>query len=191
MAASQTQPKQLPPFVANLQAKLNECYKQLDVELEKSAFLKDVEKKTNINKRHLVTGAAAVAGIFIFFNIAGALISNLIGYIYPAYRSFKAIESKDSADDIQWLTYWTVFGVCSIIEQFTDTILYWLPFYFLFKTIFVLWLILPQFRGANVLYTRFLRKFFLENESRIDNELNKLRRSADQALSGEKGEKDN
>ena len=37
--------------------------------------------------------------------------SNVVGFVYPAYMSFKAIETEDDVDDdIQWLTYWVVFG---------------------------------------------------------------------------------
>lgn len=40
------------------------------------------------------------------------------------------------------------------MEFFTDTILYWVPFYFTIKTIFVLYLYLPQFNGASIMYTK-------------------------------------
>lgn len=68
------------------------------------------------------------------------------GYKYLAYASFKAIESPSKEDDKQWLTYWTVIGFVQMIEYFSDILLYWFPFYYLFKTLFVLYLALPQFR---------------------------------------------
>lgn len=63
-----------------------------------------------------------------------------------AYASFKAIESPQTDDDKQWLTYWTVIGFVNIIEFFADYLLFWIPFYSLTKTAFVLWLTLPRFR---------------------------------------------
>lgn len=63
-----------------------------------------------------------------------------------AYASFKAIESPGKEDDKQWLTYWTVIGFVQMIEYFSDILLYWFPFYYLFKTLLVLYLALPQFR---------------------------------------------
>ena len=39
----------------------------------------------------------------------------------------------------------TVYGFVSIIESFTDVILYWFPFYFFLKTVFLLWLMIPSF----------------------------------------------
>lgn len=66
--------------------------------------------------------------------------------LHIAYASFKAIESPSPYDDKQWLTYWTVIGFVQLIEYFSDILLYWFPFYYLFKTLFVLYLALPQFR---------------------------------------------
>lgn len=33
-------------------------------------------------------------------------VSNLIGWVLPAYLSVQAIESPGTDDDKQWLTYW-------------------------------------------------------------------------------------
>jgi hypothetical protein len=45
----------------------------------------------------------------------------------------KALESPNKDDDTKWLTYWVVFALFSIIEYFSDILLYWFPFYWLFK----------------------------------------------------------
>lgn len=51
----------------------------------------------------------------------------------PATRSIKAIESSSKEDDTTWLTYWVVYGVFSVAEFFSDTFLYWFPFYYVGK----------------------------------------------------------
>ena len=33
----------------------------------------------------------------------------------------------------------------SILESFTDILLYWFPFYFFLKTVFLIWLMVPTF----------------------------------------------
>jgi receptor expression-enhancing protein 5/6 len=66
------------------------------------SLLNDVEKKTKVPKTYLVLGTGGVFFLLILFNIAGQLITNVLGFLYPAYASFKAIESYDKADDTQW-----------------------------------------------------------------------------------------
>lgn len=41
--------------------------------------------------------------------------------------------------------YWVVFSFFTVVESFVN-IVYWFPFYFVFKFIFLLWLSLPMFR---------------------------------------------
>lgn len=47
--------------------------------------------------------------------------------------SIKAIESSVKEDDTQWLTYWVVYGLFSIVEAFSDIFLFWFPFYYASK----------------------------------------------------------
>lgn len=73
-----------------------------------------------------------------------------MGWGLPAYFSVKAVESPSPTDDIQWLTYWIVFGFFNFLESFAlRIVLYYLPWYFAFKTLFILWLQLPAFRVRN------------------------------------------
>ncbi|CDQ69652.1 unnamed protein product [Oncorhynchus mykiss] len=57
----------------------------------------------------------------------------MIGFVYPAYYSIKALEGKNKDDDTKWLTYWVVYGIFSVGEFFSDIFLYWFPFYYAFK----------------------------------------------------------
>ena len=91
-----------------------------------------------------------------------------MGFLYPAYKSFQSIEAKNKNDDTQWLVYWVIFAFFSIVETFIDYLLYWIPFYYAFKIAFLLWAMLPQTRGAKLLYDSFLRDLLKKNESRID-----------------------
>lgn len=101
-----------------------------------------------------------------------------MGFVYPAFKSFEAIENKIRGDDTQWLIYWVVYAFFSIIEVFVDFLLYWIPFYYAFKLAFLLWAMLPQTKGAKFLYDSFLKDFLKSNESRIDAALKEAKRSA-------------
>lgn len=84
----------------------------------------------------------------------------LISLAYPAFASFKMIESPNKTDVPQWVTYWVIFGFCVLLESFEDILLQWFPFYFLFKLGAFVYLMLPQTQGAAVVYTKMIKPLF-------------------------------
>ena len=84
--------------------------------------------------------------------------------------SFKAIDSGNPSDDTQWLTYWVVFGFCSIIEGAASFIIGWIPMYFFFKVAFFIWLYHPSFLGAGVVYTNVLRPIIMPYINSVNGE---------------------
>jgi receptor expression-enhancing protein 5/6 len=116
-------------------------------QLEHYPLLKAFEQRTQVPKAYTIIALIGVVLLFHFFNPLAAPASNLVGWALPAYMSFKAIETPATQDDVQWLTYWIVFGTFNFFESFAlRAILYYFPWYFAFKTVFILWLQLPAFR---------------------------------------------
>jgi len=152
----------------SLHARAKLHHDQLDKELSKYSYLKEFEAKTKVSKVTLVLASIAIFFILIFLNVGGQLITDLVGWLYPAYCSFKVLESSAHKESAQWLTYWTVFGFINVIEFFIDTLLHMFPFWYLFKTVFVLWMILPQFKGAEYLYKNVLRNLLKTAEGPVD-----------------------
>jgi receptor expression-enhancing protein 5/6 len=72
--------------------------------------------------------------------------------------SFLALESDDDEDDKQWLTYWVVFGLFSIVDQFAGFILHWIPFYYFLKMGFLIWCFHPATQGATIVYNHYIRE---------------------------------
>ncbi|GFR53259.1 hypothetical protein Agub_g16037, partial [Astrephomene gubernaculifera] len=103
---------------------------------------------------------------------AGGLVfraaSNTLAIVYPVYASAKAIESEGSADDVQWLTYWTLYGSIILAEHVADKVLGRVPYYYHAKFAALLWLQLPQTRGATYLYTRYYKPALARYGPRID-----------------------
>ncbi len=74
-----------------------------------------------------------MAVLWLTLGYGAQLVCGVVGFAYPAYRSIKAIESPEKADDTQWLVYWVVFSVFSVAEIFSDVVVGWVPFYWLLK----------------------------------------------------------
>lgn len=99
--------------------------------------------------------------MLIFLNVGGIgqLLSNIAGFVVPGYYSLLALETATSKDDTQLLTYWVVFAALNVIEFWSKAILYWVPFYYLFKTIFLLYIGIPSFGGAATIYQTAIKPF--------------------------------
>jgi len=155
---SATQKVQQHPAYVQASNKANYYVNQLDKELTNYPVLNTFEQRTQIPKAYAVLGGVVLLTLFHFVNSLAGPVSNLVGWALPAFLSFKAIETAGHQDDIQWLTYWVVFGFFNFLESFAlRLVLYYFPWYFAFKTIFIIWLQLPTFRGAQTVYLSVLK----------------------------------
>ncbi|KAH7103223.1 TB2/DP1, HVA22 family-domain-containing protein [Auriculariales sp. MPI-PUGE-AT-0066] len=128
--------------------------------------LNNLEQRTQVPKTFAVLGISGLLVLLLFINALALPVSNMLGFIVPAYLSLQAIETPQTGDDTQWLTYWVVFGAFNFIESLAlSVVLHYMPFYFAFKTAFIIYLWLPATRGAQVLYLNAFRPI-LTNKSR-------------------------
>ena len=158
---------------AEITDKLADVAGDLENELAKYTILNLVEKKIGVPKTAMVLTTALTGFTVIYAALGVAVLCNLVGFVYPVYASFKAIETKRKDDDTQWLTYWVVYASFTVVESFIDVILFWFPFYYSFKFGFLIWLFLPNTQGAKFLYTNFIKPMFMEAETMVQQKLHK------------------
>lgn len=105
----------------------------------------------------------------------GALLTKpvciMAGITYPAYASFKALESPSRDDDKQWLTYWVVYGLCTSMETVSSRLMRWLPGYYVTKTLFLIWMMLPKTKGATIMYRNVFYPLLKQYEPYVDRRL--------------------
>lgn len=103
-----------------------------------------------------VVGLAAGFGLLllVFILTGPQLFGELVGVLYPLFCSLKALERLEQrSESTQWLFYWIIFGVFSLLESF-EAITHFLPVFFTIKIVFLIWAQHPQTRGAEFLYHR-------------------------------------
>lgn len=158
------------PAVLQAQNKANYYIGQLDKELSKYPAFAAIEQRTQVPKSYAFLGGVVLLFVLHAINSFASPVSNILGWAMPAYLSIKAIESPSTNDDVQWLTYWVVFGFFNFLESFAlRVVLYYLPWYFAFKSIFILWLQLPAFRGAETLYSAVVKPAFASVKAKTSN----------------------
>uniref|UniRef100_A0A8C6VHR5 Receptor expression-enhancing protein n=1 Tax=Naja naja TaxID=35670 RepID=A0A8C6VHR5_NAJNA len=132
-----------------------------------------LEAKTGVNRSYLATDLS-LSALGALPNpceppSSPPLIAPHLGF------SIRAIESPAKDDDTTWLTYWVVYGMFSVVEFFSDTFLYWFPFYYAGKCLFLLWCMAPfSWNGSQVLYRSLIRPWFLKHHQTVDSVLSDL-----------------
>ncbi|KAH9982336.1 TB2/DP1, HVA22 family-domain-containing protein [Lactifluus volemus] len=98
------------------------------------------------------------------------LLTGWFTFLLPSYSTFKALRQRplDGHQVERWASYWTVIGAFVAFEYCTEWCLSWLPFYWEMRTVFLLFLSLPQFKGSTYVYKAYLEPFLIQNESDID-----------------------
>jgi receptor expression-enhancing protein 5/6 len=162
---------------------INNYFDTLSKSFDEIPSLKCVADRLNIKTGHIAFGSVAFVFLFVIFGIGKVFLTNLLGIVYPAYMSFKAIESQDTDDDKQWLTYWVVYGNFTVVDSVAEVLLSWVPFYHPAKLIILVYLAWPETRGAEMVYQRIVRPFMVKHETKVDEALERIGRKAGEVRS--------
>eukprot|EP00934_Nitzschia_sp_Nitz4_P008925 Nitzschia sp. Nitz4//scaffold8_size234185//16735//20299//NITZ4_001232-RA/size234185-processed-gene-0.144-mRNA-1//-1//CDS//3329559731//8915//frame0 len=124
---------------------------------------KKLEEKTGYSKVYFFVGT--ITALFILTWAIGGfkLITDLLGFVYPAYMSFQSMEADQGFSEgaAQWLTYWVVFSLIVVIESIIPGIHKWIPLYYYNKAGFIVWLYHPQTNGAELIHNKGVRAVIL------------------------------
>lgn len=93
------------------------------------------------------------------------LAGPVVSLVYPLYASIRAIETRSSEDDKQWLTYWILYSMITLFELTFAKLIEWIPFWSYVKLILTCWLVIPYFSGAAHVYEHYVRPVVLNPRS--------------------------
>jgi hypothetical protein len=110
------------------------------------------------------------------------LLTHFFAFLYPAYQSFKAVNTNDVNSHASWLTYWIANSYFLVFEMFGDVVLSWIPFYYEAKLALLIWLVTPRFNGADKIYKQVIYPYLLKYEGDIDRSLESLKETGTEKL---------
>eukprot|EP00736_Rhodelphis_marinus_P001166 Rmarinus@m.6245 len=117
-------------------------------------------------------------------HLVARILGYLIGFLYPAFMSMKALEKHDGTSR-KWLVYWVCYSVVSIIELF-EVFVSWFPFYYEAKMCFLFFLVYPLNDGspvgAGIVYTYLVRPVLRQHADKNMHQAMRTLRKASQLM---------
>jgi len=148
-------------------------------------WILQAEQKTGIRRAYLMLITLGCMSLLVLWSHGSDALCNLVGFVYPMYASFKALKTEVKDDDTEWLTYWVVYGFCTLVEDFCNSIFEassWSSIYFCAKIVFLVWLYLPQTKGANMVYKTVVEPILSKYEAQIDRDVDATMKGGQQIV---------
>ena len=136
----------------------------------------------------IVFGGLVLISLITVFFFGWSLVTLGITVVYPAVQSIKAIESHDTQDDKDWLTYWIIFGLLTLADDLFGWLLAFIPYYSTLKIVFFLYLFVPYFKGAHKIYELVVQPFLKTYRPVIEQLINDVQGAAKEAAREAKDE---
>lgn len=160
---------------------LNEKLRPLSVYGDKVPQIKELARNAGVESG-VIIGAAGVLFSIITLLVFGATILTLvITVLYPAAKSIQALETEETDDDKQWLTYWIIFGIFTLLDDFLGCILNMIPYYFWIKLVFFIYLFAPQTNGSKTIYEKVVKPLLDKYKDKIEQLISEVKSSAGDA----------
>lgn len=132
-----------------------------------------------------VAGVLLVLALGLVFGFGCDLACSVVGFVYPMYKSFQAIEQtglgvvrseKEATEEdlercVHLLMYWVAYTFFTLSEYFSDILLFWVPFYHPIKLCGLIWCL--KYDGAQRLYVSTFGKVLKTYEPQIEESLNR------------------
>ena len=128
-------------------------------------IMSSIKEKTGIDGIYVII-FLGICVFFVYLGIFGSLITSLVGTLYPGFSTIKAIQKNKNKKE--WLTYWVVFGTFLIFDMFSNIIMKIIPFYFVLKILFLIWMFIPGSNGCKLVYEFLITKVMTPIEQIFD-----------------------
>jgi|LauGreDrversion4_2_1035121.scaffolds.fasta_scaffold898390_1 receptor expression-enhancing protein 5/6 len=167
---------------------LNARLKPLSAIGDKVPQIKDFARNAGIESGVIVAAAGAVLSIVTLCVFGATILTLAITVLYPAAKSIQALETQSTDDDKEWLTYWIIFGIFTLLDDFAGFLLSMIPYYFWIKLAFFVYLFAPMTKGSQTIYNTVVKPLLDQYKDKIEGLISDIKGSAADAVSQAKKE---
>ena len=137
-------------------------------------LVQQISQKTKVKPFILVFAFLVMLVILAFTPLGGNALTTLIAFLLPAFKTFEALETEQREDDAELLTYWIVFGLIYSLDELFRYFLAFIPFYHVFRCALLIAIYSPQVNGAQIIYQKAVRPFFMNYRNEIEKVVNPI-----------------
>ncbi|KAL3080958.1 hypothetical protein niasHS_011409 [Heterodera schachtii] len=123
--------------------------------------LPKAEEISGMEREKLFYIASSLVLLVLMFCPGNMFLSTLITVAYPMYASLLTLNTQNTSEYTQWLVYWCVFAEICQLDFLFGSINGLLLLYVPLKTVFLLYLALPQTYGAHNMYVKHIHKWIV------------------------------
>ena len=161
---------------------LNDKLRPLTIYGDKVPQIKDFAKKAGVDSGVLLAAGGIVLSVVTLLVFGATILTLLITVLYPAAKSIQALETENTDDDKEWLTYWIIFGIFTLMDDFLGFLLSLIPYYFWVKLAFFVFLFAPQTKGSMIIYDKVVKPFLDIYKKDIEGLISEIKGSAGEAI---------
>ncbi|EFN53264.1 hypothetical protein CHLNCDRAFT_137198 [Chlorella variabilis] len=96
----------------------------------------------------------------------------LLGYAYPAYKTFKVVQlpATRSNDTLlrHWCQFWALMAVFTAVQPLADAFCFWLPLYYEAKLVLAVYLWANELSGSQHVWVRWAQPLVSRYEPLVD-----------------------
>lgn len=96
-------------------------------------MVKKIHTTTKLRSEYISLALLTITTLFFLITPWGhCILMSFSTYMYPAYKTFKALNSEDQEDDKRWMIYWTVYGFIFMFQSIMGDALHVISFIFFY-----------------------------------------------------------
>ena len=134
-------------------------------------FMNLLSQKTKLEPGLILLGTLLLITLLLLLFTGLQIPTLIVTLVYPGYQTLRALDRQK--DETDWLIYWTVFGIYTLLEELLFFIFNLIPLYSLLRLGVFVYLWLPKTQGALVIYELAVSPLFAKNRATLQSKIGK------------------